>query len=402
MPDHPPASAAGPRLDFLLRFRDDIDALHERETSQARLAELTRSSLFCLLLYNFYSLTCVFLVPDVLAAALIARAFIVTPGSLMLVWLIHKVDPARREQLVMLGSCFGVAQPVLFFWLSAAPLSPYTFGELPLMLVFGNMLLVLRFRHACIFTFATFIVTLLALGFRSGLDPSLAAALVMNIAAACIMSLYANWHAESARCRAYLVELDARGEAEEANLHRSYFENLSLTDALTGLPNRRALQNRLDVWFTEAQPVSVLMVDVDHFKPFNDRLGHAAGDECLKKIAACLCETAGRAGAFAARYGGEEFTAVLHNGSEMESARLARDLIEAIRLLELPHPGRPDGNPRVSVSVGLARTPSGLDASAGDMLEAADNALYIAKMRGRDQWARYGDKIVESPVQRAS
>jgi PleD family two-component response regulator len=68
----------------------------------------------------------------------------------------------------------------------------------------------------------------------------------------------------------------------------------------------------------------------------------------------------------------------------------------------LPHPGRPDGNPRVSVSVGLARTPSGLDASAGDMLEAADNALYIAKMRGRDQWARYGDKIVESPVQRAS
>jgi diguanylate cyclase (GGDEF)-like protein len=386
------ASETAPRLDNLLRFRADIDALYEQETGEERVTALSHSIVVGLLLYNVYNVTSVFLLPDILALSVALRLLLVTPTSLALIWLIRQVSPAQRELLVMFGMINAIALPIGFFWYSQAPLAAYTFGELSLSLVFGNMLLLLRFRYALIFTVTAFGFVVLAIILKNGLGPELTAAFLVQFGTGCLFSIYANRRTEQARCRSYLAELDARAEAEEANHWRKRFEDLSFTDALTGLPNRRALQHRLDAWFSDARPMTLLMVDIDHFKFYNDRLGHPAGDDCLRRVASCLSETAARAGAFAARFGGEEFAIVQHNGSELQSARLALTIVDAVRRLEIAHPGRPDGVPVVTASIGVARVHSGLGSSPTALFEAADAALYLAKKRGRNQWVRSGEE----------
>jgi diguanylate cyclase (GGDEF)-like protein len=384
---------AAPRLDALLRFRPDIEACYERERGQKRIKGLTRSILVGVLIYNVYNLTSIILLPDILALSVALRLLLITPSSLALIWLIRHLSPVRREQVITIGMINAMAMPMVFFAWSQAPLSAYTFGELSLTLVFGNMVLLLRFRHAALFTLTALACAIAAVTAKPGLQPELTLAFVVQYASACLFTLYGNWHAEVARCRSYLAEFDARQETSEANLWRKRFEDLSLTDALTGLPNRRALERRLDVWFTETQPVAVLMVDVDHFKPYNDRLGHPAGDDCLRRIAACLAEVAAGAGAFAARFGGEEFAVVLHNGSELDGARLALSIVDGIRQLDIAHPGRPDGTPLVTVSIGVARVHSARGSAPASVFEAADSALYLAKKRGRNRWVSHGEEV---------
>lgn len=401
MPESPPATDSPRRLDALLRFPEDIEASYELENGPIRVAMLTRSIIVGLILYNLFNLTSFFLLPDILWLSFGLRLLVVTPSSLALVWLIRQVAPANREKLVMAGILNAIAAPIFLFWYSEAPLATYTFGELYLCLVFGNMLLLLRFRYALVFTFGSILLALAALGTKTGLDARLTIAFVLQFLTACLFSLYANWRVELTRCRAYLTRLDARAEVDEANLWRQRFESLSLTDALTGLANRRALQRRLDVWFTESQAVAMLMVDVDHFKPYNDKLGHPAGDDCLRRVAGCLAEVAGRAGAFACRFGGEEFAVVIHNGTEAESARLALSIVDAVHRLAIAHPGRPDGLDVVTVSIGVARVPSGRNSSPEAVIAAADSALYLAKNRGRNQWATSGEVAATLAASRA-
>lgn len=162
-------------------------------------------------------------------------------------------------------------------------------------------------------------------------------------------------------------------------------ERQSTTDGLTGVANRRKFDEALDSeWHRAARAgtsLSLLMVDIDHFKRYNDRYGHIAGDECLRKVANLLASSVRRAGELLARYGGEEFVLLLP-GADRELARqTAQRCLDRLAHLALPHASAPSGV--VSVSIGVAQVFPQADDEPESLVNAADAAMYRAKMAGR-------------------
>lgn len=180
-----------------------------------------------------------------------------------------------------------------------------------------------------------------------------------------------------------MVEERAGAELKEANRR---LEELSVTDALTGLSNRRQFDRLLaSEWSRAARrgcPFTVLMVDVDNFKRFNDRYGHLAGDDCLARIAGVLKTFTRRSGDVAARYGGEEFAIVYSDMPADVAARMAETVRQGVEGLAIPHEDSPFG--RVTLSVGVATMAASRDIAAEAVLKRADEALYEAKASGRN------------------
>ncbi len=162
---------------------------------------------------------------------------------------------------------------------------------------------------------------------------------------------------------------------------------LALQDGLTGIGNRRLFDERLPMEWRRAvrtgRPMSLLMIDVDHFKRFNDTHGHPRGDDCLRQIARAVAGSAGRPADVVARYGGEEFAVLLPDTSQEGAYEVAQRAHEAVRRLEVPCGVA--GNARVTVSVGLATAVRPQEGGAGALVRAADRALYAAKAAGRDR-----------------
>ncbi|MBN9585249.1 MAG: GGDEF domain-containing protein [Afipia sp.] len=176
-------------------------------------------------------------------------------------------------------------------------------------------------------------------------------------------------------------ELRRRAAAEEAA------EELARTDSLTGLPNRRwfdeTLSRTWDSAVRDGGAVSLLMIDVDHFKLFNDSYGHQAGDRTLVAVAAVIDKAVRRPDDFAARYGGEEFVVVLPNTDRRGAASIAEAIREKIRALLVGHSGTKEGFVTVSIGVSSAVPRSG-HATREHLLRDADAALYHAKEAGRN------------------
>lgn len=187
--------------------------------------------------------------------------------------------------------------------------------------------------------------------------------------------------------RAIFRDISSRLQAERAlRAANAALERLASTDGLTHLANRRTFDEALRYEIGRARrvgaPLSVVLIDVDHFKAFNDRYGHPEGDACLRRIGGVLLRTARRVGEVAARYGGEEFALLLPGVDATGATELAETARSAIRELHIPHADNASG--LVTASFGVAELdPAGMDASA--FLVAADAALYRAKSRGRDR-----------------
>jgi diguanylate cyclase (GGDEF)-like protein len=166
------------------------------------------------------------------------------------------------------------------------------------------------------------------------------------------------------------------------------FEQLSLTDGLTGLANRRALDRALDEEWRRAwrhgESLALLMLDIDHFKNYNDLHGHQEGDRVLKAVAQVLREAVKRPGDLAARYGGEEL-AVLLVGADLAGAQeLARELCQRVEGLSLAHGASPV-SPVLTVSLGVSAARPRPGSRPRELLGAADQALYRAKAEGRNR-----------------
>lgn len=169
--------------------------------------------------------------------------------------------------------------------------------------------------------------------------------------------------------------------------------DMALTDSLTGLGNRRrldiALADELRLARRQGSSLALIMLDVDYFKRFNDRYGHAAGDDCLRAIAAAIGQTIKRPGDLAVRYGGEEFTVLLPNTDSAGAAKVAQQILEAVRALHIEHGDHPLG--LVTVSAGVTTSqPSGEDVTPAMLIKAADAFLYLAKNTGRNRWCSAG------------
>lgn len=189
----------------------------------------------------------------------------------------------------------------------------------------------------------------------------------------------------------------ATAEVNRLRDHMEIIRREALTDSLTSLPNRKAFDAALAHAGASGEPVTLAMIDVDHFKTFNDTWGHATGDQVLKFVAAMIARV-GHAPRLAARYGGEEF-AVLFPGESPERAVADLDAMQdkiRTRLLTRRTTGEQLGS--VTVSVGLA---VGHGESLADLLERADEALYASKRNGRDRLTLASAPAAELPLARA-
>lgn len=197
----------------------------------------------------------------------------------------------------------------------------------------------------------------------------------------------------------WLLFANALGFMAGNSLHRSQraqfaqslvLKELLSTDAMTGIGNRRRFDDALDREWRRCgrsgSPISLVMIDVDHFKAYNDRLGHQQGDDCLRQVARLLVDCVGRPGDLVARYGGEEFVCLLP-AIDAEGARsVAGKFVMAIARASIPHPALPDEG-RLTISVGVATATDVAAQSPGDLVALSDKLLYDAKRAGRDQVA---------------
>jgi len=172
-------------------------------------------------------------------------------------------------------------------------------------------------------------------------------------------------------------------------LERKLLVEIAELDGLTRLLNRQTFETRVHAaWhraISEKRAVTVIMVDVDHFKLYNDSYGHQAGDECLRKVAAAVRTAVQmRPGDFVARYGGEEIIAVLSDRSTIDAKEIAQRIVREVVALDIPHASSMNGT-HVSVSVGAATQLPPITSSYDAIVRLADGALYTAKRQGRNQ-----------------
>lgn len=184
-------------------------------------------------------------------------------------------------------------------------------------------------------------------------------------------------------------EIEVRRQTEQALQQANQaLQRLTLVDGLTGIANRRHFDQYLEQeWWRAVRdrlPLSLILIDVDYFKPYNDHYGHQAGDACLRQIAQAIAVPPRRATDLPARYGGEEFAVVLPNTDSAGAIYLAETLRQAVKALHIPHEKSAVG-PWVTISLGVATCLPSATLNPISLIAAADGLLYQAKQQGRDR-----------------
>ncbi len=163
--------------------------------------------------------------------------------------------------------------------------------------------------------------------------------------------------------------------------------HLSMTDGLTGIANRRLFDKKMEHEWKRAQraqqPLSLIMIDIDYFKLYNDNYGHQAGDKCLKKVAIALKNTLRRPADFIARYGGEEFVVIIPETNSNAASKIAETLRNAVISLSIPHATSKQNN-RITISLGVASVTPKAGQPSQELIYRSDTALYKAKHSNRN------------------
>lgn len=182
-----------------------------------------------------------------------------------------------------------------------------------------------------------------------------------------------------------LLEKKIHERTEQLRQAMDKLEELSETDELTGLSNRRRFKRHIQVLMTERRSLAFLYIDIDFFKRYNDRYGHSAGDTCLQKVAAILQSFERRPGELVARYGGEEFVMVLPDCDQAYALQVAEEIREGVHAAKISHvASRIPDEEYLTASIGVTFATAG-EADADAILKAADDALYEAKSAGRNR-----------------
>ncbi len=185
----------------------------------------------------------------------------------------------------------------------------------------------------------------------------------------------------------FMFDISERKKTEDHLMRlQKQLEELSYQDGLTGIANRRMFDIVLEREWAAAQqrqtPLSLLMMDIDYFKQYNDHYGHIRGDEALRTVASTLAQAANNPRDFVARIGGEEFIWLLPDTSAANARQVAEKCMQLVRQQQIPH-ARSSVSPLLSLSVGVGTVTPGAEAPALSFVEAVDALLYQAKRNGR-------------------
>ncbi|MBC8130396.1 MAG: GGDEF domain-containing protein [Rhizobiaceae bacterium] len=335
-----------------------------------------------LAIYDVFLVTDLTHVPDVFGLAAFTRLAVVSPIIMMMIFIVSR-NPSVfvREMATCVLPIVIVASLLFLMLVSEAPLRQYQHTGVILVMLFPVIAYNLRFRYAAFGLLVCFLMNAGAVMNVEEIPPEIKQSTIMLILGGGIFTAIASYRIEHQNRLAYLYSLRDRLQNDE-------LDALSKTDPLTGLLNRRAMDEALALLWEnpsqDAADVAVLVLDIDRFKAFNDRYGHLEGDVCIKDVARrALAQT--RPGIdIAVRFGGEELVFVLPGLDLVAGCVVAERMRAAIEAGAMPHECN-EPTRCVTVSIGVAAaTPSDF-VQPNELILAADAALYVAKRTGRNR-----------------
>jgi diguanylate cyclase (GGDEF)-like protein len=385
-----------------IRLAPFPDSLEKRYQSDIN-AERQRHLIICLILgtlsFDTFLLWVFLLNPKDFLWAAFQMLGISTPFAAFIILAVRKLPIKWREAISLLPCYMGLAVSynVIVNGTNTDVINQAMFIVCwPLMIVYVNTCMKSPFKIA--FLFNVFVLTLTTSAVcKLSVSVSVAGLMLSAIWSSAFFSLLGNYWSSSEGRLNYLYRLREKERSDSLSHANIDLQRLSETDSLTGLANRRQVQPQLDQLKSDQlsgkNQGAVLLIDIDHFKLYNDHYGHIIGDTCLQQVASAL-EHFVRPQDTIARFGGEEFIIILPATSPDEARTIAAALLESIRLLKIPHLGRVDEMSTVSVSIGLAHTATIEMTEATVLLDQADRALYRAKHGGRDRFEDAGRLIL--------
>jgi diguanylate cyclase (GGDEF)-like protein len=366
-----------------LRFSPELEARYEADVGPDRARLLVRRGFLGMALFAAYLGIDWLITPDSFALALVLRLAVVALGAAVLLFVRRNPPALWREGLPVLVGIAGSAVTLVIMGASQSPLRDYHHFSLILMVLYLSLVLPVRFSFAAAAVAALLALDVLSVLFLPAASLPVVAIDLSIFIASSLLALIAARNFEQNMRLAYLF-----GQTQRATAER--LENLNRHDPLTGLGNRRALDEAMERLGHDlpSGDIAVIVADIDHFKSYNDTLGHPAGDVCLKRVASLLASELRNSDDLAVRYGGEEFLLLLPATDLWTAIGIAERVRTAIAAAGIPHPGRPlEGV--VTASFGVAAGRLGFAVAPQDLILAADSALYAAKNAGRIQvWPR--------------
>lgn len=373
-----------------LVFPAVLEERYARDTSQARIQQLRQAGYVIAGLINLFLVTDHLMVPDRFEQAVWLRTLGFTGMTLLGLQVLGRIQQVMWRELFVAGSAVLASLIHAYLCLSSRSdtAQAYMVG-LAMIIFYTNVFSRIRFWVTLALNGVQ--LTLFAMACLQFAEPHwqllLPSGLVL--ASTATFTAYYLYNLEYEDRHNYLLTLRQRELNSELSIANDELERVSRTDALTQVANRRHFDEFFaQVWSRavhDNERVSILMLDVDHFKQFNDHYGHQAGDACLEAVAQALRQSVRRPGDLVARYGGEEFIVLLYRASAEQVQAAAERVRASVEALAVPHEGSPLYG-RVTVSLGVASVRAGArHASAQRLIQQADEALYQAKNRGRNR-----------------
>ena len=287
--------------------------------------------------------------------------------------------------LVMLTGSLGIVGMVYF---DPTPAKNYYYSGILLLIMGAFTFVSLRLYYAITWAITTLLAYELVANFATSADANSIVQNTFTIVATIIIGSFSNCLMENYLRRDFLNSILLENENRQLQRASEELRHLSISDALTTLGNRRHFDLMLDQeWMRSmrsATPISLILVDIDYFKNFNDNYGHQAGDECIRLVAQKVRGVAKRVGDTSARYGGEEFALLLSGAELADAAAIAEACRASVESLNIPHEHSMVSEV-VTVSAGVATMVPDGDTSRKALVESADKALYRAKAEGRNR-----------------
>lgn len=367
------------------QFRTETDA--DRNRQLRFWTGVCLASNFVLLGFDLWSM------PELWRLCLLLRLGIAVPVA---AWAWHAFGgprPRWQESLAsVLPAVTNVFATLALFALSADFDFPRSVLVLALSVTWLGAPVPLRIPDAALFVTLTLVLGGAAdlVGMTAHDAPFVHPHVVLICLVVVALSLFGRVVAERQARQRFLQGLGLRSEAELLARSNARLQRMLSTDQLTGLANRRAFDEALaEAWrqgATAPAPVAAMMIDIDHFKLFNDSAGHQEGDRNIVAVAGAIAQNIRHGSDLAARYGGEEFVVLMLGTTEAEARVMAERVRTGVEALQMLHPGFRDTRRLVTVSVGVAAAdPAAPGATPAGLLAAADDALYAAKRAGRDR-----------------
>lgn len=379
------------RLDH--RFPPALEAVYAAETASARQRAVWVSSLAGCITAIVLVLPVWRLLSD--AHPLVRLVWLeiglpISIGSHVLVYAPLKVI-WQEAQVALAGVLVAICIAIMLTG-SAHGGASLLMGSVVLLLLLGLIGSRFPFAISVAYAPALFAVFVGGIAHMPHLDGPSVLVLTVLMAVISFYAAFGNWRLEVETRRSYALMLRARLAQQDLSFRNLVLNDLARHDPLTGLANRRAYDAWLDAGWRQAQAegavLSLILLDVDNFKLFNDFYGHPCGDACLRAVADCLQEQLRGTTDYVARVGGEEFAVILPCVTLAHGSAVAARLRSAVAALRMPHGGLGNAG-HVTVSLGVASVvPAPADAGATGgpeaLVRAADQALYAAKQGGRD------------------